>query len=803
MRLSHRKPAPRRRTVRGATTALRWTLALATSLGPIGLAQALELPSLGPAGIRIAGASADAVSGFSVAGCGDVNGDGRPDLVVGAPGGHDTPGSAYVVFTQSPPANVDLAALGTHGFRIVAPSAQPGQFEGAGVSVAGAGDVNGDDLSDVVVGVPHASSNGRQNSGSAYVVFGKRSSASVDLAALGANGFRIDGAIGDDFPDGVFGDQLGRAVAGAGDVNGDGLADVVIGTEEANQRNGRAWVVFGSASNAPVDVGALGDRGFAIEGTGWAGGFLGASVAGAGDVDRDGLSDILIGAPYASPNGRVASGTVYVVFGKASAGTVDTAALDTQGFRIDGAADDDALGESVSAAGDVNGDGFEDLIVGRNVFHTDARLASAYVVFGRTSPRTVDLATLDTQGFRIDGTANGDDELGRSVAGAGDVDGDGLADVIVGAPNRGRTDDLYPPGSAYVVFGKVSTATVDLTVPSPAWVRMDGGIGTLDADGDQAGVSVAGAGDVDRDGVADVIVGAPFTDGLDRVNAGAAYVVYGVRACDEDADPPPQGEAAELLERFKPVLMLDPDERFLPLDVAGMAEHRRAALQRDDDTRIDAPGLAALRAVYADGVPASEGDDLVAGTSSGCGVVCTAAALERCHGSRIYGRVLRTSAGARWLQFWIFYYHQDHGAAGFTAHEGDWETIQLHLPAGATTPDSVLYSQGEDGESCAWTALERQGTRPVFYVAAGSHGVYARPGVSEQDPLPPDRHRGGGRAVDPRLAVLSDDAPAWVAWPGRWGSTDGKIEGSPHGPAFEDDGDRWDAPDALGWPACR
>src|SRR6185503_1823979 len=180
------------------------------------------------------------------------------------------------------------------------------------------------------------------------------------------------------------------------------------------------------------------------------------------------------------------------------------------GFRLDGVAAGDDSGLSVANAGDVNGDGFADVIVGalRADPHGSSS-GSSYVVFGKATgfAATIDLSSLDgTNGFRLDGAAAGDSS-GSSVS-AGDVNGDGFADVIVGAVDADPHGTFS--GSSYVVFGKASgfAATIDLsTVNGSTGFRLDGV-----AAGDESGLSVASAGDVNGDGFTDVIVGAPRAD---------------------------------------------------------------------------------------------------------------------------------------------------------------------------------------------------------------------------------------------------------------------------------------------------
>jgi hypothetical protein len=383
----------------------------------------------------------------------------------------------------------------------------------AGFSVANAGDVNGDGRLDALVGAPLANANGRADSGSAYVVFGQATTTVIDLAALGTQGYRIDGA--------STGDYAGHSVENAGDVNGDGRPDALVGAPEVDNNgranSGTAYVVFGKATTAAIDLNALGTQGYRIDGAS-AGDQTGVRVGSAGDVNSDGRPDALVAANATDDNGRTDSGGVYVVFGKATTTAIDLNALGTQGYRIDGAGAYDQTGDAVANAGDVNGDGRPDALVGAPLTDNNSRADSGshYVVFGKATTTTIDLNALGTQGYRIDGAGAGD-LAGYAVANAGDVNGDGRPDALVGAPradNNGRTNS----GSSYVVFGKTTTTTIDLNAFGTQGYRVDGAA----ADG-ESGSALAGAGDVDGDGRPDILFGAPLADNNGRTDSGSAY----------------------------------------------------------------------------------------------------------------------------------------------------------------------------------------------------------------------------------------------------------------------------------------
>lgn len=186
-------------------------------------------------------------------------------------------------------------------------------------------------------------------------------------------------------------DAAAKAVTDAGDVNGDGIADLVVGAYQADHNgrrdSGSAYVVFGGSLPGQLDLAALGERGFRIDGA-TAGDQVGYSVAGAGDLNGDGLDDLLIGAPDAEPQGRGVEGAAYVVFGKPSTTPVDLAALGDRGFRVEGGYLGDMAGWSVSSMGDVNGDGLPALIVGAPIASPRGRTTagSAYIVPGFQPP---------------------------------------------------------------------------------------------------------------------------------------------------------------------------------------------------------------------------------------------------------------------------------------------------------------------------------------------------------------------------------------------------------------------------------
>eukprot|EP00727_Mastigamoeba_balamuthi_P012966 m51a1_g8292 hypothetical protein (1268) ;mRNA; r:162072-166320 len=428
---------------------------------------------------------------------GDIDGDGIDDLLLGAPekpsgtGGVNV-GSSFVVRGRNAsshfPAALTLSEgieLAGDGYVLLGGSNAPM----AGASVSGVGDMDNDTVGDFAVGAPGA--------GRVYLV-------------LGATGSNSEGAARVTIESGEEGDLLGWSVSSAGDVNGDRVPDLIAGAPGAAGGAGRAYVVFGRSggwgAGAVLRVGALdGTSGFAIAGDAGAGG-LGFAVSAAGDVNGDGIDDVLVGAvqtqlPLSASDVvatarrplRIVGGRGYVLLGRRKwPRSVSVSLLaGTDGFAVDGVlSEPSASSMALSGVGDVDGDSYADFAVG-SAYQTNGSNWTVHVVFGRASwGPSLNVSSLGgSTGFVVTASARTSMSLQSvSVARAGDVNGDGVADFVIGTANSG----------VHVLFGRKGKdawpAVVVRTHEGAFW-------STLPA----RNVRQVASADVNGDGLADVV----------------------------------------------------------------------------------------------------------------------------------------------------------------------------------------------------------------------------------------------------------------------------------------------------------
>jgi len=398
------------------------------------------------------GSTASDNFGTSVSNTGDIDGDGYDDFIVSAPLNDEygiNSGKIYVYQY-----NDELT------FNLIERWSDVGEVaqDWFGCSVSNAGDVNGDGYDDVIVGA-YINDDGGEKAGKAYVYHGSKNglSQTPDWSEQGEAAY----------------DEFGYSVAGAGDVNGDGYDDIIIGAhynDGGGNGAGEAYVYHGS-SNGLSSTPDWSDQGEDIND------YYGCSVATAGDVNGDGYEDVFVGALWNDDGGDNA-GEAYVYYGSASGLSL------TPNWQDQGEAIDDLFGVSVACAGDVNGDNYDDVIIGAS------GAGKVYVYYGSAS------------GLSYQWTAEkeaGGGTFGTSVSTAGDVNCDGYDDVIIG--DSSNDDAGYKAGEAYVYYGSSSGLSSQL-----GWSDQ-GEEGNA-----YFGTSVSTAGDLDRDGYDEVIIGASGDD---------------------------------------------------------------------------------------------------------------------------------------------------------------------------------------------------------------------------------------------------------------------------------------------------
>lgn len=430
----------------------------------------------GYAHVFLTGSSGQPI-GTDVAIVPDMNGDGYDELAVGG----SAPNRVYVVLGGPDGWGLNLR-LGATPSVITYTGDNPGDL--AGYGVAGVGDVNGDGFGDLLVGAPFNDLAGN-NAGAIYVVLGSATLTSTNLGT-----FPI--MIGE-----VAGDEVGRNVAPAGDVNGDGFQDMLVGVPNQDASGSNAGAVYLILGASPITNASLGSK---IKYTGEAAGdFAGTSTDAIGDMNGDGYMDFVVGAS-SNDDGASQGGAAYVVLGNAipASGSLNGAVQYASAVTFN------AAGQEVAGAGDFNGDGYADVMIS-----APGTTPGVYLVLGSPTPVNSSLS-----GVIFYSGAHGSNIVTplKYLGKAGDINGDGYSDVVIGADSEGANT-----GAVYVAYGTPNPVNTTLsTLP-----RLGGA-----AAGDLFGNAVKGGGDTNGDGLADIILGTLSND-EGGSNAGGAYVLFG------------------------------------------------------------------------------------------------------------------------------------------------------------------------------------------------------------------------------------------------------------------------------------
>lgn len=536
-------------------------------------------------GIAFFGGNASDFAGYAVAVLGDINNDGYGELLIGAPsygaGDQEQAGRVYLVYGGPDIRNLQLENLasgsggfvidGTGGFNhpyltreIGESTAFPGTYEpfeeggpqgeGAGFDVAPAGDVNGDGIDDFIITAPYGIANYKIWGGRTYVVFGNASfdgSTPLLLSALTAagssTGFMIEGERGicptcpGSYVGNQNGDLFGWAADGARDVNGDGLADILVSAKNhGDDDSGRAYAIFGKTDDAPISTSSIGTETGpgvlfdAVDITSTTN--LGYRLQNVADYNGDGLTDYIVGLEQLGT-------TAYIANGLSKPGTItltnDDHVDNVVVFRGGGYScqwgEDPDTGEDVdncigryaaslpeAGGGDFNGDGKPDVV--RLIANFTTNELEIMVFFNNGSDLQRVFSTFGSAdnilnppngGVRIytNGIAYG--SWKNRVTLNSDVNGDGYDDVVLGIGAGQRT--------TYVIFGGPDSRWIDLDtlLDDGNGIRIDGGLGST-----KPGFDVDTSGDINGDGLNDIVIGDPGDDRFGE-NSGAAYLVYG------------------------------------------------------------------------------------------------------------------------------------------------------------------------------------------------------------------------------------------------------------------------------------
>ena len=604
-------------------------------------------------------AQADALAGWSVGSAGDVNGDGYSDVAVGAPGFDGASideGRVYVYYGSAAGLATTPAVTLQDGTQL------NGRF---GTHVSTAGDVNADGYSDLLVSTPYFDDGSSLNEGRTFLYYG--SAAGLQTTPMVLDNGNQQGAF------------FGNSIACAGDLNADGFSDIIIGAEfydnGGNTDEGFAFVYHGSAA------GLISTPATVLSAAAQAGAFFGSSVAGAGDFNGDGYSDVLVGASNYDANGKTNNGRAFIYFG------TPVGLLGAPGFAIAGPLENEAhFGESVSSAGDVNGDGFSELMIGAPNFDLGTHINEGGVFFYYGS----NVGLKPDPDFILLDTDQPEANFGAYIACAGDVNGDGYSDVMIGAPNfddQVNTDE----GRAYVHFGHKEGLFT-----SPGALLDD--VNQKDA---YTGFGLASAGDVNGDGYSDVIAGAYGYKNASNIKTGAAVVYYGA--------------PVQLRLPAVPVVF----------NMMGTGDHLGQALQAGGDINGDGYGDVIFSApAFTNGSNASEGRVFVCfGKATGLDLLNPVALTAANQSMAYFG--YRTAAGD---VNGDGYDDVIVGVRGYStmAHTEEGRVYVFYGNSGgiATTPGAVLEGAAENGahlgESVAAADINGDGFADV---AAGAPGA--------------------------------------------------------------------------------
>ena len=377
-----------------------------------------------------------------------MNGDGKADILIGAHNYNGIRGRAYLLYGGTSLTNTTLSGSITGG--VVFTGEVSGSQTGSSVSLGG--DVNGDGYGDMLIGAIGINT--------VYLIYGGNALTSLTPSSLGTKGISIFGSSSM---------QFGYIVSLGGDVNGDGKADMLIGSPDLSSALGRVYLIYGGSSLSNIATSTFTkSQGMVILGES-VGSFSGLCVSIGGDVNKDGFADMLIG----TKNGRA-----YLLFGDSESSLPQNISLaylvnntSPRGFKIQGQPTSASM--AVSIGGDVNGDTYPDFLIGSSSDLSNR--GRVYLLYGGPSLGNMDLSSLQpSQGITIAG-GSVNSFTGSAVCIGSDVNGDGYADFIVASSGSQNTYLIYGGASLTnnaVTSGLTSSQGVVITRESTSIVTV-------------------------------------------------------------------------------------------------------------------------------------------------------------------------------------------------------------------------------------------------------------------------------------------------------------------------------------------
>jgi hypothetical protein len=469
-----------------------------SSLPSLTIAQLVGERNLNSADVVFVGESAGDQAGYHISMAGDVNHDGIGDLLIAAPYNSDAGvnfGQVYLLFGKSG-AWGNTINLGTADASFLGET----KNDWASHDVFGLGDINGDEIDDFAIGVKFVDQ-AAFNAGKTYVFFGKETGWSLNTSLSNADA----SFLGEDSTS-----EAGH-VAAAGDINGDGINDIIIGggfNDQAANDAGKTYIVFGkktgwgkNISLANADASFLGET---------EGDYSGHRLAGVGDVNNDGIDDIIIAAHGADANSIKNRGKVYLIFGKTSGWSQNASLSIAEASFVGPPVMNTSIGWNVCSASDINADGYSDFLIAAQ------NKSKIYLILGKSSGWQQDME-IESAAATIFSGETALDHAGYDMRGAGDINLDGKSDFIIGAYSNDQNG--VDAGKSYLFYGRSSwTTNVNLATADASFLG--------EAAGDQSGFSVAGGGDVNDDGIDDLLISANLND-QNGQDAGKVYLLFG------------------------------------------------------------------------------------------------------------------------------------------------------------------------------------------------------------------------------------------------------------------------------------